>query len=83
MYSRLYVDTLVAVSMFVSISYYSLDIKRVYPRVIVEVFSEPVGRLVAYMAVYLLTHYNQLLGLLGLIPVVLIHLDIVNLLERP
>lgn len=79
MYSKVCINAVLLVILMIIISIYCLNIKTMYPKAIVEFFGEPIGRLSLYMLVYLVSFYNELLGLISLIPVVLIHLDIINL----
>lgn len=82
MYGKLYINTGIIVIVFVIISYYSLNIKTMYPKFVIELFNEPLGCLAVYMGVYILSFYNELMGLLCLIPVILLHLDVINLIRR-
>lgn len=81
MYVKLYVNITVVIITAILISYYSLNLKTIYPKIVIEIFAEPLGRLLAYLTVYMISFYNELLGLLFLIPVVLLHLDIINLIK--
>jgi hypothetical protein len=80
--TKLVLNAGIMVVMFVIISYYCLSIKIMYPPFIIELFAEPFGRLMVYLFVYLISFYNELMGLLCLIPVVFIHLDIINLIQK-
>lgn len=81
MYGKLYINTIIIIIIVLMISYYSLNIKTMYPQFVIELFNEPLGCLCVYMAVYLISFYNELIGLLCLIPVILLHLDIINLIR--
>lgn len=61
---------------------YALDVKILYPKFVIDAFAEPLGRFLAYLAVYVASMYNIQIALLLLIIVVNIHMDVINLLGR-
>jgi hypothetical protein len=53
--------------------------KEPYPKKIIQLYNEPYVRFLLYMLIYALTYYNNTLSLLGLIGVLMIHMDYINL----
>lgn len=60
---------------------YALDVRKLYPQFMIELFAEPLGRFCAYILVYLVSLYNIHIGLLLLILVVNLHIDVINFIE--
>lgn len=61
---------------------FSLNMKMPYPRAVVNAYAEPAVRFFTYIALYMLCAYNAFIGLAASIPVVLLHLDYINLTNR-
>lgn len=61
---------------------YALDVRKLYPQFMIELFAEPLGRFCTYVFVYLVSIYNIHIGLLLLILTVNLHMDVINLTER-
>lgn len=79
---KLYVNLVLLIIIVIFTCYYSLDMKTLYPEVWINICAEPFGRFMLYIIVYCISFYNEVLALLTLIPVVLLHLDIINLLDK-
>lgn len=58
---------------------YGLNVRRAYPRAVIEAFSQPHVRLLLWMGVYALSYINPIVGLLAAVGLALLHLDYVNL----
>lgn len=61
---------------------YTLQRKKVYPRMIIETLYEPIGKFISYIFVYILATYNPLLGILFALCIVNIHIDIITYIVR-
>ena len=61
---------------------FSLNIKMPYPQAVVNAYAEPAVRFSAYIFLYVLCAYNNVIGLVASIPVVLLHLDYINLTNK-
>ncbi len=61
------------------ISVYSLNIRKPYPKHLMELFHEPLTRFITYILIYVICVYNPLLGLFSALPVILLHIDYINL----
>jgi hypothetical protein len=79
---KLYINIGVLVASLLVISIYCLHVKMLYPKWVIELFTEPIGLYFTYMFVYLVSFYNELIALLLLICVVLVHLDIINIVKK-
>ena len=58
---------------------YSLDMKRPYPKFIIQMFHQPIVKMVTYMTIYALSYLNPIASLLSLMIVILFHIDHYNL----
>lgn len=79
---KLYINIGVLVASLMVISIYCLHVKMLYPKWVIELFTEPIGLYFTYMFVYLVSFYNELIALLLLICIVLVHLDIINIVKK-
>lgn len=61
---------------------YSLNMKMPYPRAVVNAYAEPAVRFFTYIVLYVLCAYNNVIGLAASVPVVLLHLDYINLTNK-
>lgn len=77
---KLYLNIVASILVFLYICIYSLNTKILYPRFVIDIFSEPAGRVLIYLCIYLLSFYNELLTLLIFCAVILLHIDIINYL---
>jgi len=66
--------------MITLISIFGLDMKEPYPKQLIKLYNEPYIRFFSYMVVYALTYYNNTLSLLGLVGVLMLHMDYINLI---
>lgn len=57
------------------IVFYSLDIKKKYPKWVIVSFNEPIVRFLLYLLAYALTLYNPLIAFVFLIIIISLHLD--------
>jgi len=60
---------------------YGLRIEKPYPKWLIEYFEEPYVRLLTYIGVYVASYMNPIVGLLGGMAVLFLHLDVVNLVS--
>lgn len=65
--------------MIIIISIFGLDMKEPYPKQLIQLYNEPYIRFLSYMLVYALTFYNNTLALVGLLGVLMLHIDYINL----
>jgi succinate dehydrogenase hydrophobic anchor subunit len=61
---------------------YCLNMKMPYPQLIINAYAEPAVRFFTYIFLYVLCAYNNVIGLMATIPVVLLHLDYINLTKK-
>lgn len=79
---KLYVNATVILALVISICYYCLEVKTLYPQWLIELYEEPLGRFMLYMSVYMISFYNEIIALLLLVIVVMVHVDIINLTKQ-
>lgn len=59
-----------------------LDMKVPYPKKMLELFDQPLVRLLTYVALYHLAYYNPVVSLLCFMCVIFLHIDYVNLVTK-
>lgn len=76
---HVFINLLILITMMIIISIFGLDMKEPYPKELIQLYNEPYVRFISYMFVYALTFYNNSIAIVGLIAVLLLHIDFINL----
>jgi hypothetical protein len=75
----IFINFFILITIMIIISIFGLDMKEPYPKKIIQIYNEPYVRFISYMFVYALTFYNNSIAIVGLIAVLLLHIDFINL----
>lgn len=59
--------------------YYSLSMKKPYPKTLLTYFDMPHIRFAVYVLLYIVSYYNYIIGLVSLIAILLLNVDYINL----
>lgn len=79
---ELFILVLVSITLlFIIISEYSLNIKKVYPMWVMSLFSEPLTRFLLYTLIYVSACFDMYVSILLTFFVVLLHIDYINLTQ--
>jgi hypothetical protein len=65
--------------LFLIVSEYGVDMKKIYPIWVIRLFEEPFARFVCYVLIYILTCYDYTVALLFSLIVLFAHIDYINL----
>jgi len=74
------INNLLILLLLFLISIYSLNMKKPYPKQIIELFNEAYIRFLCYLTIFLLSYYNIRLCMFLLFAVILLHIDYINLI---
>lgn len=69
----------IVLGMISLIAYYH---KRPYPRLAIIAASEPLNRMLLYLAAYMLSYYNTIVSLVFMIGILRLHIDYTNYVEN-
>jgi hypothetical protein len=61
---------------------YGLDLKKPYPRWVIEIYDEPIARFFSCVAIYILACWSPMVALLVALMIVFLHLDHINLAKK-
>lgn len=61
---------------------YGIHLNQPFPNLVIEVLSEPFFRLLSYLLIYWISEKNAKLALALLIPLLLVHIDLINLASK-
>lgn len=61
---------------------FGLDMRVPYPSQVIQGFTEPIVRLISYVALYNLAYYNPVVSILAFMCLVFLHIDYVNLATK-
>jgi hypothetical protein len=70
---------IVASVLVLVIADYGIDMHKLYPMWVMEMFEEPIVRFMLYVAIYLLACFNPVLSILLALVVIFLHIDYINL----
>jgi hypothetical protein len=61
---------------------YGLDIKKPYPRWVIEIYDEPIVRFVSCVVIFILACWSPVLAILVAVMIVFLHIDHINLAKK-
>jgi len=70
-----YVNTFVFIISLYIILRYSLDLKIVYPENFLDLYEEPIIRIILYLLLFIISNYNITLAILLFIIIIFLELD--------
>lgn len=72
---KFYLDKLVLIVLIYIIIRYSLDFKIIYPDFILDIYDEPLFKMILYVSLFVVANYNIFYGLLYFILLVFMEFD--------
>lgn len=73
------IDAIFILIIVIVISMVSINIKRPYPRKIIELFSEPYVRFFSFLLILALTYYNHTISILFMFAILIVNIDLIHL----
>jgi hypothetical protein len=68
--------------LFIIVSDYGLDMKKLYPVWAIHYFAEPIVRFAMYVLIYFTACYSPLVAILLALITIFIHIDLINLAKH-
>ena len=79
-HAKLVANTLIMLIMIIFISLFGLELTIPYPKPVIEMFDQPVARILLYTGAYALAQYNPVISMLYMLLLVFVHVDYVNII---